>query len=153
MVSKWVTSGVLKWFTGSDWHFFDTVLVSVRPTASFFSCWFLHNCRQRWTMAKTKKKTSRVAYWQKRKLKILPSNWRLTLTSIMSLPRKLFASNTLFLLSACLSIRRSIDTSVWKRGCNTVRTERSYHTNIFKEKNPRKTVLISWGFNYETTND
>ena len=42
----------------------------------------------------------------------------------------------------------------WKRqrGCHTIRTEHSYHTNIFKERNPQKTVLIFWGFNYETAN-
>ncbi len=86
--------------------------------------------------------------------KILPWNWRLTLTSMVSLPQKPFAFNTLFLMSSCLSIRRSVAPSAWKRQreCHTVRTERSYHTSIFKERNPQKTGFISWGFNYETSN-
>jgi len=31
-------------------------------------------------------------------------------------------------------------------------TPNAYDTIIFKERNPQKTVLISWGFNYETSN-
>ena len=81
-----------------------------------------------------------------RNLKILLSNWRPTLTPMVSLPRKPFTSNTSFLMSSCLSIKRSIDPSAWKRqrGCHMVWTECSYYTNTFKERNPHKTNAIFW---------